>query len=300
MVDEAPCGCLLPRYKEMVCSMRKLIITVALTGGQHNKLVNPSLPEQPYEIAEAAYQSFNEGAAIVHIHARDKNGKPTGDPDVFTEIHSLIRYRCNVVLQDSTGGGANLSLEEKIACVKAKPEMASLNMGTMLRTIGPRAGTAFINARSDIEYFVEKMLKYNVKPEMEVYHHGMLREVHHLISKGLVEKPYYVNFVLGMAYQGAVDGTAENLITLKSLLPPDSIFNVTAIGAAQLPMTTLSMLLGGMVRVGLEDNIYLKKGVLAESNAQLVSRTIRIARELGFEIASPDDAREILGLSPIY
>jgi 3-keto-5-aminohexanoate cleavage enzyme len=177
--------------------------------------------------------------------------------------------------------------------------MASLNMGTMLRTIGPLAGTAYINSREDIEYFAQEMLKRNIKPEMEVYHHGMLRDVQNLIDKGLVKKPYYINFVLGMVYQGAVQGTPENLLTMKTLLPPDSTFNVTAIGAAQLQMTTLSMLVGGMARVGLEDNIYYTRGVLAESNAQLVSRTARIARELGFDIASPEEAREILGLNGV-
>jgi len=274
--------------------MKKLIITVALTGGQHNKNANPNLPEQPEEIAESAYHSHNEGAAIAHIHARDKNGLPAGDSEIFKKIHSLIRSKCNIVIQDSTGGGPNLSIEEKIDCIKAKPEMASLNMGTMLRTIGQLAGTAYINSRSDIEHFAQEMLNNNVKPEMEIYHHGMLREVNNLIAKDLIKKPYYINFVLGMAYQGAVNANPENLLTLKMLLPEDTLFNVTAIGAAQLPMTTLSMLLGGMARVGLEDNIYYTKGILAESNAQLVSRAVRIAREIGLEIASPDEARKIL------
>jgi len=276
--------------------MRQLIITAALTGGQQGRSQNPNLPEQPDKIAAAAIECYNAGAAIVHIHARDPHGVPTGDPDVFAQIHERIRARCDLIIQDSTGGGANLTLEEKIACLKAKPEMASLNMGTMLRTIGSHAGTAFINARKDIEYFARQMLERGVKPEMEVYHHGMLREVNNLIAKKLIKKPYYVNFVLGMAYQGAVDGTAENLMTLKMLLPADTIFNVSAIGASQLPMTTISMLNGGMVRVGLEDNIYYSKGVLAKSNAQLVERAVRQAKEFGLEIATPGQAREILGL----
>jgi 3-keto-5-aminohexanoate cleavage enzyme len=141
------------------------------------------------------------------------------------------------------------------------------------------------------------MQERDIKPEMEVYHHGMLREVENLIEKGLIKKPYYINFVLGMAYQGAVAGTAENLLTLKTLLPPDSLFNVTAVGAAQLPMTTLSMFLGGMVRVGMEDNLYFAKGIPAESNEQLVSRSVKLAGEMGFDIAGPDEAREILGLA---
>jgi 3-keto-5-aminohexanoate cleavage enzyme len=277
--------------------MDKLIVTVALTGGVHGKAANPNLPEQPAEIAAEARRSYDEGASIAHIHARDIQGSPTGDPLVYSDIAARLKSQCPMVIQFSTGGGANLNRGQKAACLDAGPEMASLNMGTMLRTVGPRAGTPFVNSREDIEFYAREMHRRGIKPEMEVYHHGMLAEVEHLIDSGLVEKPYYINFVLNMAYQGAAAGTPENLVTLRSLLPRDGIFNVTAIGAAQLPMTTLGMLPGGMVRVGLEDNIYYTKGVPAESNAQLVARTVRIAREIGFEIASPDDAREILCLN---
>ena len=174
--------------------------------------------------------------------------------------------------------------------------MASLNLGSMLRTIGSGAGTVWINPRSELERFAQEMMKRNIKVEMEIYHHGMLREMNNLISKGLVRKPFYVNFVMGMAYQGAVDATPNNLVSLIQLLPPDTIFNSCAVGAAQLPITTLSALLGGQIRVGMEDNIYLTKGVLAKNNAQLVNRSVHIIRDLGYEIASPDEAREILGL----
>lgn len=276
--------------------MRKVIITVATTGGIHRKEANPNLPEQPEEIAKAAYESFNEGAAIVHIHARDKKGAPSGDPEIYKKIVELIRAKCNIVINFSTGGGGNLSIEERFACLDANPETASLNMGSLLRTVGPYAGTLFINTSSDIERFAQEMLKRGIKPEMEVYHHGMLREVNNLISKALVMKPYYINFVLGMAYQGAVAGTPENLFSLRQLLPPDSIFNCCAVGSVQFSMTTLSILLGGNARVGMEDNIYYSKGVLATSNAQLTARIVRIVRDLGLEIASPDDAREVLGL----
>lgn len=274
-----------------------MIITAALTGGLHTKKANPNLPEQPEEIAQAAYECYNQGAAIVHLHARDKNGVPTGDHLVYQDIHQRIRARCNVIIQDTTGGGQNLTFEQRLGCLQAKPEMASLNMGSMMRTIGPLAGTMFSNTRPEIESIAREILQHNVKPEMEIYHHGMLSEVRNLIANNLVRKPYYVNFVLGMAYQGAAEATPENLFTLKQLLPADTIFNVCAIGAAQLRLTTLSMLLGGMVRVGMEDNIYYSKGVLAKSNAQLVERTARIARESGLEIASLDEAREILGLT---
>lgn len=276
--------------------MRRVIITVATTGGIHRKEANPNLPEQPKEIAKAALESFNEGAAIAHIHARDQKGAPSGDPETYREIGELIRSRCNLIINYSTGGGGNLSVEERFACLDAHPEIASFNMGSLMRTVGPYAGTLFANTTSDIERYAQEMLTRNIKPEMEVYHHGMLREVNNLISKNLVKKPYYINLVLGMAYQGAVAGTPENLFSLKQLLPLDCIFNCCAVGPAQFPMTTLSMILGGNARVGMEDNVYYSKGVLATSNAQLTARLVRIVRELGLEIASPDEAREILGL----
>jgi 3-keto-5-aminohexanoate cleavage enzyme len=276
--------------------MRKVIITCALTGGVQNKSANPNLPEQPEEIAQQAYECFNEGCAIAHIHARDKEGKPTGDPEVFKEIHNAIRSKCNMILQDSTGGGPGLTFDQRLSCLDAAPEMASLNLGSMLRTIGSSAGTVWVNPRSELERFAQEMLNRNIKAEMEIYHHGMLREMNNFISKGLVKKPYYVNFVMGMAYQGAVDATPANLTSLIQLLPPDAIFNCCAVGAAQLQITTLSVLMGGQARVGMEDNIYLSKGVLAQSNAQLVGRSVRIIRELGYEIASPEEARELLGL----
>jgi 3-keto-5-aminohexanoate cleavage enzyme len=276
--------------------MRKVIITCALTGGVQNKSANPNLPEQPEEIAQQAYECFNEGCAIAHIHARDKEGKPTGDSEVFKEIHNAIRSKCNMILQDSTGGGPGLTFEQRLSCLDAAPEMASLNLGSMLRTIGSSAGTVWVNPRSELERFAQEMLNRNIKAEMEIYHHGMLREMNNFISKGLVKKPYYVNFVMGMVYQGAVDATPANLISLIQLIPSDTIFNCCAVGAPQLQITTLSVLMGGQARVGMEDNIYLSKGVLAQSNAQLVSRSVRIIRELGYEIASPEEAREILGL----
>ncbi len=276
--------------------MGKVIITASVTGGVQTKADNPNLPEQPEEIARTAYECFNEGASIVHLHARDKQGKPTGDPEVFIEIHESIKAKCNIIIQDSTGGGPGLSLEERLACLDARPEMASLNMGSMLRTIGNMAGTVWVNPRFELEQFAQEMLKRNIKAEMEIYHHGMLREMNNLIHKGLVKKPYYVNLVMGMAYQGAVEARAENLTTLVQLLPPDTIFNCSAIGRTQLHITTLSVLLGGYARVGMEDNIYYTKDKLAESNAQLVARSVRIIRELGFDVATPEEAREILGI----
>ncbi len=275
-----------------------VIITAALTGGIATKALNPALPEQPDEIVQAAYECYNEGAAIVHLHARDRDGKPSGDPHLFAAIHAAIRARCDVILQDSTGGGGNLSLEQRLSCLEARPEMASLNMGTLYRFSGPYAGTYFANHPADIEAWARRMQELDIKPEMEVYSHAMFRDVNNLITKGLVSKPYYVNLVLGMRYQGAVEASPRYLHSLLEFVPADAMVNVSAVAAAQLPLTTIAMCMGCCVRVGMEDNLYYRRGQLAKSNAELVARTVRIARELGKEPASPAQARAILGLKP--
>jgi len=277
----------------------KVIVTVAQTGALVSKAMNPNIPEQPEEIASSAYDCYNEGAAVVHIHARDKEGKTTGSADVFRDIHERIRKRCNMILQDSTGGGSNLTIEQRTECLEAYPEMASLNMGTLIRTLGPAAGTPFMNTRADIVSFIKRMNQFGVKPEMEVYNLSMFCEVRYLIKEGLLQKPYCVNLILGMAFQGALEANPMYFMTYLQDLPEDSYFNSLGVGAAQTPVATLGMIFGGNVRVGLEDNLYYKKGELAKSNAQLVARIVRIARELGKEPATPDEAREILGLKPL-
>lgn len=276
--------------------MDKLIVTAALTGGFHGKEANPNLPEQPEEIVQDAYECWQAGAAIVHLHARDKTGKVSADPAIYADIISRIKKRCDVITQVSTGGGPGLDNEQRIQAIDVNPEMASLNMGTMVRTRWNQ-DTFFLNTRSQIETYAQAMAENGIKPEMEVYSHSMMVDVINLIEKGLLKKPYYVNFVLGMTHQGALPAEPKHLLSLINYLPGDAIFNVSGIGAGQLPLTTLSMLLGGHSRVGLEDNVYYTKGVLAKSNAQLVERTVRLANELGREIASPAEARKILGLA---
>jgi 3-keto-5-aminohexanoate cleavage enzyme len=274
----------------------KVIITAAQTGALVTKKMNPGLPEQPDEIVESAYACYQEGAAIVHIHARDKNGIPTGSKEVFQEIHDKIRAKCPIIVQDSTGGGPNLTLDQRIECIQAKPDMASLNMGSLMRISGQYKGVSWSNMPEEIEHFVTQFRKLGVKPEMEVYSHGMFREIENVIKKGLVEKPYYINLVMGMMYQGAVEATPKYLQSLLDFLPEDAIFNVTPVGSAQLPLTTMAMILGGCIRVGMEDNIYYRKGELVKNNVQFVARAVRIARELNKEPATPDEARKILGL----
>ena len=275
----------------------KVIFTAALNGAFVNKEMNPNVPEQPGEIAQASLDCYNAGAAIVHIHARDEQGKPCGTKEKFAEIQDAVKAKCKeVIVQFSTGGGTNLTIDERVSCLDADPEMASLNMGTLMRQTGPNAGQPFANMTKDIEAWAAKMKAMHIKPEMECYSQSMHRDVHNLIKKDLIEPPYYVNFVLGMMHQGAIEANPDTLISMYQFLPENAYFNTTATGAAELPVTTVGMLLGGCVRVGLEDNIYYAKGVLAESNAQLVARSVRIAKELNLTPATPDEAREILGV----
>ncbi len=281
---------------------RPIIVTVALTGGMQTKAANRNLPEQPDEIIQQAFDAYNEGAAVAHIHAREPDGRMSGDSAIYRRIHEGIRARCPLVLQDTTGGGANLTVEQRIqAVVEAGPEMASLNMGTLVRTRakGEYRNTIFRNTTDDIETFAKALAERGIKPEMEVYAHAMFRDVENLIEKGLISPPYWVNIVLGMAHQGAEPANAKTLLSLIDFLPPNAMYNVCAVGSAQLPLTTMSALLGGNVRVGMEDNIYYRKGELVQSNAQLVARSVRLLRELGLEPASPDEARTILGLKPL-
>jgi 3-keto-5-aminohexanoate cleavage enzyme len=275
----------------------KVIITVAQTGAITNKSLNPNVPEQPGEIAASAYDCFNEGAAICHIHARDPKGENTSDISVFNDIHQRIQDKCNLIIQDSTGGGPNLTQEERIMCLKADPEMASLNMGSLMRVSGPYKGIPWSNMPHEIDYYVGRMKELGIKPEMEIYNHAMLSEVRRMIKEERVSKPYCVNIVLGMRYQGAEPGDVTTFNSIVSRLPEGCMFNCTGVGAAQLTLGVQSMLMGGNVRVGLEDNIYYRRGELAQSNAQLVARMVRIARELGKEPATPDEAREYLGLA---
>jgi 3-keto-5-aminohexanoate cleavage enzyme len=276
--------------------VEKLIVTAALTGGFHGKEANPSLPITPDEIAQAAYDCWQAGAAIVHLHARDSFGKPTCDVEIYGEIVAKVKARCDVITQVSTGAGPELTPEERAKAIEVDAEMASLNMGTMVRTRW-NENSFFLNTRPQIERYAEAMMAKRMKPEMEVYGHGMIVDVENLIRRNLIKKPYYINFVLGMTHQGALPGESRHLLSLIEYLPEGAIFNVSGLGSSQVRLTTLSILLGGHARVGLEDNVYYSKGVLAKSNTQLVEKTIRIAREVGRELASPAEARQILQLN---
>ena len=276
----------------------KVIVTVTLSGAITNKKMNPSVPEQPEEIAQNALECYNEGAAVAHIHARDAQGENTSSVATFTDIKSRIRKNNPIVIEFSTGGGPNLTQEQRLECLGAGPEMASLNMGSMMRVSGKYKGVPWSNMPEEIEWYVNRMNELGVKPELEVYSHAMMRDVQSIIDKGLLKPPFYIDLVLGMRYQGACDATPKIFNQMLDLMPAGVIVNCAAVGKDQLPITTLSILHGGHARVGLEDNVYYGKGDLA-TNARLVARTVRIIRDLGKEPATPEEARQILGLKPL-
>jgi 3-keto-5-aminohexanoate cleavage enzyme len=279
--------------------MEKLIITAALTGAIQGKEANPALPEQPDEIIKDAYDCYNAGASIVHLHARDKEGRSIGDTEIFKEINAGVRAKCPIIIQNTTGG-VGIPIEKRVLSLNAGPESASLNMGSVVFFIGKeKMESLFMNLRSEIEAFAARMLELDIKPEMEVYNPSMFGEVESLIKKNLLKKPYYINCVMGVDGIGGYAGITRNLLTMLNLMPTGSIYNVTGIGRFQMEMNVASMIMGGNVRVGLEDNIYYKKGELAKGNAQFVERVVRLAREIGREVASPEEARKILGIKPL-
>jgi 3-keto-5-aminohexanoate cleavage enzyme len=273
--------------------MRKVMVTAGLTGGVHGKEANPNLPEQPQEIISQAVECREAGASIVHVHARDKNGKPTMDLGIFREIHDGIRKSTDLIVELTTGGGPKLTMEERIGSLSLKPEMSSLNTFMIIIRDGNEE-MPLIFPRSEIEHHARRAREMGVKPDMAVLNFASLEEIENLIEKGLVDKPYVLTIGLDMSAQGVLRGTPKNLLALVERLPEDAIFTVTAAGEAQLSLTTMSMLLGGHARVGLEDSVTYAPGRLATGNAELVARTARIARELNLEVATPDEARDIL------
>ncbi|MBS4537087.1 3-keto-5-aminohexanoate cleavage protein [Clostridium sp. D2Q-11] len=269
--------------------MEKLIITAALTGAEVTREYQPNLPLTPDEIAEAAYEAYKAGASIVHIHARDEEGNPTQDYNVYKEIKEKIEAKCPVIFQPSTGGAVWHSPEERLQPVELSPEMATLSAGTC--NFGP---DVFMNTEEYMEKFAKRMQELNVKPEIEVFERGMINNALKLAKKGLVNTPLHFDFVMGVP--GAITGEIRDLLYLVESIPSDATWTVAGIGRYQLPLATTAISLGGHVRVGFEDNVYYKKGELAKSNAQLVERIVRLANELGREVATPDEARKILNI----
>jgi 3-keto-5-aminohexanoate cleavage enzyme len=273
---------------------KKVILSVATTGGLHGKKANPNLPTQPDEVAKDLQACEEAGASMVHLHARDENHEDTKDVERFQLLLDAIDDYCDdIIVNFTTGGGGIYSREERIAPVLETdpgPEVATIDVGPM--NFG-QTRTA-INPREMSEEYAERMREAGVKPELEIFNQGHIPEMENLIEKDLLDAPYWASVILGM--QTGTPPHPRNLINLVDNLPPNTEWQALAVGRYQLPLTTMAMTMGGHVRVGMEDNVYYRKGELAESNAQLVRRTARIADELERPIASPAETRELLGL----
>ena len=268
--------------------MEKLIITVAPTGSLPTKEQNPNVPITAQEIADCALRCEDSGASILHIHVRDEEQKPSDDPQRFADVVDKLSGRTNLILQISTGARAGKDLESRRSRLAVPCEMASLTTGSVNF---PRS--AYVNTPDLIEGLAEEMKKRNIKPEMEVFDVSMIGEAVDLAKKGLVATPLHFDFVMGL--KNAQPATVRQLEYLVSLIPEGSTWTVAGVGRAQLAMGCHAILMGGHVRVGLEDNIYFRKGELA-TNEMLIERIGRIAREMDREVATPDEARRILGL----
>lgn len=271
--------------------MDKLIITAAICGAEVTKAHNPAVPYTVDEIAREALGAYQAGASIIHLHVREDDGTPTQSAARFKQCIDAIRAVCpSVIIQPSTGGAVGMSDEERLQPVTLGPEMASLDCGTC--NFG--GDEIFVNTENTIIRFAEEMNARGIKPECEVFDKGMIDMAVRLAKKGIIKQPMHFNFVMGVV--GGITGTPRDLMYMKESIPEGSTFTVSGVGRCQLEMAVQSMLLGGHVRVGFEDNVYLKKGVLLKSNAEMVAKIARIAAELGREVATPDEARAILGL----
>lgn len=304
--------------------MDKLIITTALTGGVTLPSQTPYLPITPEQIAQSAFEAYQAGTAIVHTHARDPvTGKPSTNPELFKDIVTRIKAKCNVVINITTGGGLGMTVQDRVRVVPTfRPELASLNMGSMNFSIHPAVDRikefkfdwekpyaesskdgVFRNTFADMEYIFKTMVENNVKPELEIYDVGHLYNTSFLIRRNIIPTPVHLQFVTGVL--GGIGNTYQDLQYLQAtadrLIGKENYtWSVIGVGyPAQFYIGTLATIMGGHVRVGLEDNLFIERGVLAKSNAELVAKMVRIAKELGREIATPDEARQMLHLKGI-
>jgi 3-keto-5-aminohexanoate cleavage enzyme len=269
--------------------MNTAILTAALTGPIATKADNPALPTTPEEIAAAAAGAHVAGAAIVHVHLRDANGRPTADLEIAKRTVGLIQQACPALIQLSTGVGFDVSFAERERLVNARPEMATLNVCSMSFAAGE-----FRNPPDGVRRLASRMLELGIKPELEIYDTGHLDVALALAEEGLIESPLQFSIVLGV--RGGAAATPENLVQMVRRLPADSIWQVIAIGRGNLQMTTIGLAMGGNARTGMEDTLLLRRGVPASSNAKLVTRLAEVARAVEREPATVEEARRRLAL----
>jgi len=272
--------------------MEKVIITAAITGSRIARDVAPYIPVKPDEIVQSSIECWNAGAAIVHIHVRDpETGLGAQDLDLFRQVVKPLREKTDLVLCLTTSGipGRNLPIEERLISLELEPELASFDAGSI--NLG---GSVFINPPEFLEAAAKKMREKGVKPELEIFDVGMIVTCLRMKDQGLLEEPLHFQFVLGTPWGSPA--TPKSFLHLYEYIPRNSTWSIIGVGKGHLPMSMIGLIMGGHIRVGMEDNIYYQRGVLAKSNAQFVERIVRIAREYGREVATPGETREILGL----
>jgi len=302
------------KWMDNLTKMPPLIITNSINGGVQGKELHALLPEEPEEVAAEALKSYNAGASVVHIHPRNPEclWDCTENPKDAYYVNKLVREKCkDIIINNSTGGGMYTTDEGRIKLLEGMPEMASLNLGPdMGRYTIPKRGEEFKHPHEKIfddscwavtygyiDRLVAKMNELDIKPEMELYHNGEYWVTRDLIAEKMLKPPYYFQFVMG--YQTGAFPTPENLINIIKGLPEDSVYSTIGIGKFQWVMTAMSVMLGGHVRVGLEDNLYVKRGEKLRDNAHAIERIVSLAKYFGREIATPEQAREILGVNTI-
>ncbi len=271
--------------------MEKLIITCAISGAEVSKKDNVFVPYTPREMALEASLAHQAGASIIHLHVREDDGTPTQDVTRFKETIKEIRKACpDIIIQPSTGGAVGMSNDERLQPIELNPEMCTLDCGS----VNFGSNEVFINTEEDIIYFAEKIYAKGILPELECFGKMHVDQVLRLYKKDIIKKHLHFSFVLGMP--GGMNATERDFIFLKESIPKDSTYSVAGIGRHEFPLAELAIKHGGHVRVGLEDNIYLEKGVLAKGNQDLVKKIVKIAKKYKREIANPDETRKILGL----
>jgi 3-keto-5-aminohexanoate cleavage enzyme len=268
-----------------------VVLTAAIVGAELTRAQTPYLPITPDEMADEAARCREAGAAIIHLHARNHDGSNTQASERYAEIIDAIRRRCDCIVQASTGGAVGMSLDERTGPLACAPEMATLNCGSI--NFG---NDVFVNSRPDIRKIAGKIRSAGAIPELECYEVGHVEEALALVAEGAIGSPLHFQFVLGV--KGAIPAREDVVLFLRSLLPGDATWAVAATGRFQQPMTELAIRLGGHARVGLEDNIYQSKGVLAEGSAPLVARASAYARSIGRTPADPARARQLLQIAP--
>ena len=271
--------------------MEKVIITAAICGAEVTKEHNPRVPYTINELINEAKGAYEAGASVIHLHVRQDDGTPTQSADRYREAMKAIREACpDVIIQPSTGGAVGMSNRERLQPIALKPEMATLDCGTL--NFG--GDDIFINTENTIIEFAEAMKEAGVKPELEVFDQSMIRMAMRLMNKGYIPMPMHFNFVMGV--NGGIGAEIRDFSFLADSLPQGATYTATGLGRHQFSVVAMAVIHGGHIRVGFEDNIYLSRGVLAKSNRELVAKAVRIAEDLGREIATPGDARRILGL----